>query len=183
MDIMARNTDTDLLPWIVGGVLVATAAVATVIAATLPTAPAPPNVSTSSTASKHLAVAAQTDAAVAPTQPSVAVESTKRSALPPGQVWECVVNGQKIFSDSRCGESASIRQLGELNRMDATPVLPAAVYRPPDAGYALPPPEPYAPEFANDPYVSEQVIVINERTRREHMSRWHHHHHGPAPKH
>ena len=41
--------------------------------------------------------------------------------MPAGEVWQCIVNGQKVFSDKRCGNGASVRQIGDLNVMDTPP--------------------------------------------------------------
>ena len=125
--------------------------------------------------------------------PPSAVPAAAQSALPPGQVWQCMVNGQRVFSDTRCGDDASVRVLGQLNRMDPTPVLPVAAYPPasnyrlppgppPDFGYASIPPEPAAADAEDDVYASPPVLAVYGRARREHPSRLHHHHHGPARK-
>jgi hypothetical protein len=158
---MVKDMDTDLFPWILGGLLTAAGAIAAMIAATAPTA-----------ANSHVPVV------LATTQAPLSVQSTVHPPLPPGQVWQCAVNGQKIFSDSPCGETASIRQLGQVNRMDPTPVAPAGAYQSSDAGYAPASAEQNSPDSANNVYMSEQVYVINEPTRREHTSRLHHHDRG-----
>jgi hypothetical protein len=49
-------------------------------------------------------------------------------ALPAGQVWQCTVNGQKTFSDKRCGAGASVRQINDINRMDPTPATSVHFY-------------------------------------------------------
>ncbi len=95
--------------------------------------------------------------------------------LPRGEVWECVVNGEKVFSDKRCGTVASVRQLGDLNVMDIPSSQPApyGLYRP---GYGAPP-YPSAPypddeddtgNVAGDAYPGQAFIVARERARREH---------------
>jgi hypothetical protein len=40
------------------------------------------------------------------------------------QIWECTINGQKTFSDYRCGDKASLREIGPINIMDPTPAVP-----------------------------------------------------------
>jgi len=40
------------------------------------------------------------------------------------RVWECAVDGHEIFSDAPCGDRSTIRELSQVNRMDATPVPP-----------------------------------------------------------
>ena len=66
-----------------------------------------------------------------------------RAALPPGQVWQCVIDGERIFSDAPCGEHASIRQLRELNLMDSRPAQSYAYAYP-----YLPSSAPAAPALA-----------------------------------
>ena len=94
--------------------------------------------------------------------------------LPPGEIWQCVVNGQKIFSDKRCGNGASVRQIGDVNVMDAPTPAPWG-YRP-GPGYAGAP-YPAGPSYPDDQddtgldsdgYVGQQIILARERARREH---------------
>jgi hypothetical protein len=175
---MPQYTRTDLLPWILGGLLLA-AAIPAVIAVTgstneavRPVAPA--------VAAAPIPGAADIPAPAAAAPPRAAQPA--RLALPPGQVWQCIVNGQKTFSDSPCGEGASIRQLNEVNRMDVTPVAPARypVY-PSSAPYYPPPAEQDPPQ--SDAYSSGQTVIINERARREHNARLHGHEHRAVRSH
>ena len=55
----------------------------------------------------------------APIQAPPAMQPAAKDGLPPGSVWECVVNGERTFSDAPCGARSSIRQLSELNLMDS----------------------------------------------------------------
>jgi hypothetical protein len=82
--------------------------------------------------------------AATPAAPAVA--GTERPQLPPGQVWQCVIDGQRVFSDSPCGAHASIRQLGDLNVMDAPPPAPSRAYP-----YPYPPAYPYPPPYSPAP--------------------------------
>ena len=94
-------------------------------------------------------------------------------SLPPGQVWECVINGQRTFSDVRCGARPSVRQLNQLNIMDATavhPVVPYDSYRPYDVQYSAPSGDENGPDFMNDSYVGQEVTTINERAIRRRAS-------------
>lgn len=103
------------------------------------------------------------------------------ATLPADQVWQCEVNGQKVFSDKRCGASASIRQLNAVNGMDAPLPLHAPRYAAGSGagpGYARAPG--YAPSQSydsdsspdadnpNEVYAANQYFVIDERRRREH---------------
>jgi hypothetical protein len=58
--------------------------------------------------------------------PTLAVAQNQR-VTPPieqhRQIWECTINGQKTFSDHRCGDKASLREIGPINIMDSTPIL------------------------------------------------------------
>jgi hypothetical protein len=116
-----------------------------------------------------------------PSPPTVATQPPTGAALPADQVWQCEVNGQKVFSDKRCGAGASIRQLNAVNGMD-TP-LPLHVPRYPSVygpGPAHAPAPSYAPSQSYDPdssqdaqnpnevYGANQYVVIDERRRREH---------------
>jgi hypothetical protein len=196
--------ERDLLPWILGGALITTGAIAAAIefghypSATpaAPPSPAstaiagpPPTVGLSASISASPAAAPAPESAGAstsapPAAPSGAPQTAAAGAvgaaspeLPAGEVWECVVNGQKVFSDKRCGNGASVRQIGDLNVMDMPPAQPApyGVYRP---GYgAAPYPSPPYPDdeddtgtVAGDLYPGQAFIVARERARRERMS-------------
>lgn len=160
---MTNGSDTDFLPWILGALVVAVAALALAIhAAPNSRPPAPASAQSGEPVqvqgSRLQTPAGQTPAATAPGTPAVqvtplapavapTVAPVPHNDLPPGQVYECTRQGQRIFSDSPCGERAAIRQLSAVNRMAAVAVTPdAAVARsvpPPqypvrDANYALP---------------------------------------------
>ncbi len=140
-------------------------------------------------------------------RPSSAMHAPPRDAsavdapeLAPGQVWECLEHGQKVFSDSRCGPGAAVRQLREVNTMEATEVAPPSpypLYRPGYGGAAYPSPSPAAPQMAPPPqddeedygdaagyfYPGQPFIPARNRPRREHRP-----HHDrlarqPAPNH
>jgi hypothetical protein len=66
-----------------------------------------------------LPVAAPPGGAAIGSAHSPQVAAAARTPLPPGQVWQCVIEGERIFSDAPCGAHASIRQLKELNVMDS----------------------------------------------------------------
>ena len=116
-------------------------------------------------------------AAVASSRPSAVSadegSAHREQALPAGQVWECLVDGQKVFSDRSCGKHATVRRLGALNVMDSSTVPRMPPY-PYSMGYA---PAPYpattgyqddgedAGELGSDAYPTQQVIVSRNRTR------------------
>jgi hypothetical protein len=119
------------------------------------------------------------------------VSAADAPPLQPGQVWQCVVNGQKVFSDKRCGAGASVRQLGDLNVMHvpaSAPQPPYGMYQPGYGGSVYP----ASASYPDDPddggnvdsegYTGQALIVARERARRE---RSHHRdiHPHPTPNH
>src|SRR5271167_1622368 len=142
---MAKDTDADLFPWILGGVLITTVAVAAVIASTQMPASSTPKVPAPS------AIGVATPAPTPPPAPIQApptMQPAAQDGLPPGSVWECVVNGERTFSDAPCGARSSIRQLSELNLMDSAGVPPAP-YGAYDSGYTAPGADQYTPDVVN----------------------------------
>jgi hypothetical protein len=133
---MSKLAQADSFPWIVGALLIV-AAIPAGVALTGTTENSTPVAvaTTSPLAAPHPAVSAA--AAAIPAHPTTPV-ATKSPPLPAGQVWQCVVNGQRTFSDAPCGTGASIRQLNAVNGMEAAPREP--MYRYPaydsSAGYA-----------------------------------------------
>ena len=170
--------DTDLLPWVLGAMLALGAVAAIAVGLPDPTpadAPTAPNTA----APAGTARAAQSAAAAHPAAPadssSVAVAAKPRPQLPPGQVWECEVNGQRVFSDVQCGAHATVRQLTELNVFDPSAAYGRSTPRPYGAGpgpgyYPQPMPPSEAPPDdsdagGGDPIYS-QVIVVHDRAWR-----------------
>jgi hypothetical protein len=97
-------------------------------------------------------------------------------------VWECDVDGRRIFSDTRCGAHATVRQLNELNMIDSKlayaraaprsygpgyyPQAGAGYDRDPGAARDTPPDD----SDANYPiYSGAPVIVVHDRWRRDHL--------------
>jgi hypothetical protein len=118
------------LPWISRGLSMATLAIATTVGWANGIA------SNNSPAPSHTAAHILPDAEVA-TAPAPAPSPTLRVAksrpVTPQigsnveanrKVWECTINGVKTFSDNRCGDKASLREIGPINIMDPTPILP-----------------------------------------------------------
>jgi hypothetical protein len=205
---MDKDAQTDLFPWILGILLVAVA-IPAVLAFTKPAdrpirvvaTTVTPSQPGSPTAAASPATTANTPAPLTtPIAPAVSAPATRsitpavaagaqsavRPALPVGQVWQCVVNGQKVFSDTACGDGATIRQLSDVNGMDPTPVARAPLYTGygPYPGYGPNPdygPNPgYAPtpgyagaqdgSAADDVYGANQLVVIDGRRRHEHVA-------------
>ena len=188
--------ERDLLPWILGGALITTGAIAAAIQFTghSPSPAIAPRTSPAPSAGEGAGLAVRVPAApalpppsasadvVAAPQPPASTTSVASPALelPAGGVWECVVNGQKVFSDRRCGNGASVKQLGDLNVMDAPALPPQAsygMYPPGYAGAAYPPAPSYPDDqddganVSSDSYPGPQVIAARERARREHLGR------------
>ena len=133
--------------WILGGMLALGAAVATAA----DEMPAP-------------------KAAAADLTPVIATPNA-RTQLPPGQVWECSIGGQRVFSDTQCGAHASIRQLNEVNAMSSSASFPS-VNRFYGAPQDSPAPDSQAPpDYSGDPYVSQPFIVVHDGIRRYHFPR------------
>jgi hypothetical protein len=63
----------------------------------------------------------QVQAPVAAQSSSIATPSTPVPAEVTHHVWGCEHGGQKIYSDQRCGETSSLREVDEPNRMPAEP--------------------------------------------------------------
>jgi hypothetical protein len=96
---------------------------------------------------------------------TAAAQTPDHAPLPPGQVWQCVHDGHKIFSDAPCGSGATIRQLNDLNVMDPAPADRAPPH-PSRVAYAAPyrddaPPADYDATTAGPVYVTQQVIGVN----------------------
>jgi hypothetical protein len=203
--------EKNLLPWILGAALIAAGALAATVEFTQPTptaaakaplapSPAPaatpapaPTATASSAAAPSAAAPASLPAAVLPARDDGATTAGSGSLnassggpqLPPGEVWQCIVNGQKIFSDKRCGNGASVRQIGDLNIMDvpAQAQPPYGMYRPGYAGAPYPAAQSYPDDqddagLDSDGYVGQQIIVARERARRAH---YHHQNNLPHP--
>jgi hypothetical protein len=168
--------DNDLLPWILGGALALAAVAATALSD--PTAPpAAPVVATTSSKQAPPSATAAPPAVHGELAPAVAAP-TPRAQLPPGQVWECGVAGQRVFSDKQCGAHATVRQLTELNVFDSSTAYAHVPPRPyggpgPAPGY-YPQPEPASeapPEDsdANYPvYTGTPVVVVHDHRHRDH---------------
>ena len=158
------DKDRDLLPWIFGGLSLAAVAMAAILG------------STYGHASKHLqppglvtahplpepptqTVPTPTPApAPAPILAAAEIQTAAPPAEPNGQVWECTINGQKTFSDNPCGEKSSLRDIGPINGMEPTPILPHARSIVPQSSYQ---PEYSYPDEPADSYAGEQPFVSN----------------------
>ena len=189
---MPVDSQVDLLPWILGGIVTVAGAAALFVkvelpryaditpiaAAAGPAAAAPAVVAPAAvTAARDLppAGAALAPAGVAP-PPLSAGQPKSLPALPAGEVWQCTMNGQPAFSDAPCGKDSSVRRLKETNVMDPSPSLPNWAYERPDARYPPVPAEPpmtqsYDPDSYDDVYAVNPYTLANDRFRRAHEPR------------
>ncbi len=183
----------DTLPWVLGGML-ALGAVAAIAAGLADPAPGGASTAPHTPASASAAPAAPSAASPSTTQvpPSatsdarpaasadvspVVLSTSARPLLPRGQVWECDIDGQRVFSDVQCGAHATVRQLTELNVIDSAAAYPRGAPRPdgyaPGPGYYPQPVPSEAPpndSDAGDPLYT-QVIVVRDRLHREQLAR------------
>jgi hypothetical protein len=152
----------NLLPWILGGLSMATVAIA--INVGWAKGIAPTNSPAPSQTAAHILPDAEARSALAPApaaepapEPTLRVAQI-RPVIPPiapnaprnHQIWECTINGQKTFSDNPCGDKSILREIGPINRMDPTPILPPSRASVPESsGHS------YSSEQANS-YPSEQ---------------------------
>lgn len=152
---MTSKGETDLFPWILFGLLALVVGVLG-ISYTRQTIP-------------RDSAAFLPTAAPAPRQPMAPVRAPRSTADPVTRYWECVQNGQRIFSDTPCGNQASSRTVSAINRMPAEQTLPPTLL-------SVSPPSRDPPETPNrfdDPrtdsaeceYMKQEINAINERTR------------------
>jgi hypothetical protein len=186
------DNDRDLLPWVLGGVLFATIAIAIVVGSTGRIATANSHAvgqgtlrtsaATMVTPASAPAPTPTPDASAPPAAPAPRVQAVNLPpAAPAGQIWECRINGQRAFSSSPCGGESSVRQIGPINRMDSGPIFqqtrsyePEPSYRPPDPyPYPSEPQDANPGEFADNSYPVFVGIPLQEHRRPDHAHRPH----------
>src|ERR1700736_4706575 len=114
---MREHAQTNLFPWILGAAVAVAIAVPTTIAIHRTNSTSPPP----SVAPAHFTpVNVQAPVLAQPTPPSPvaqpavnpapppAAHPAASAAPPPAKIWQCTVNGQRIFSDAPCGPGASL---------------------------------------------------------------------------
>jgi hypothetical protein len=182
--------ETDLLPWVLGGMLALGAVAAIAVGQPDPApggAPSTPSAAASPSSVRAASSAAPAAHPAAPADLSpVAISTSARQQLPPGQVWECDVNGRRVFSDVQCGTHATVRQLSEPNVIDSAAAYPRGTSRPygsgPGPGYypqAASEAPPDDSDGGGDP-IDTQVIVVHDRARRDQLARHGNHPHPRA---
>jgi hypothetical protein len=161
------NNQRDLLPWILGGLSVATVAAVITVAFAGKSAPSlrPAGAGTAQVTSAPNSVSVPAPAplaaeaampAVAETAPATAAQAlaTAEPALQTGQIWECMTNGVKTFSNNPCGEKSTLLEVRAINTMNPTPVVRYA------RAYA---PEPrYSPGYADQNNYSDQEVYSEQ---------------------
>jgi hypothetical protein len=198
-DNSGMDKDADLLPWILSGVALATAAIALIVSSHLtanpptssqadspPAAPAPPR-----TLEAPITATVSLPAAPVPAvEPEI--QSIEAPAVLPApsqsQIWECSINGQKIFADHPCGENPSLREVNAVNLMAATPMpphglnyAPPPVYQPDYAEPAYMEPAYVEPAYAENSYPVFVGVPVYDRRRPPLHRRPHGHATRPAP--
>jgi hypothetical protein len=188
--------DRDLLPWILGGLSMAAVAMAIAVALTGRSSPAHassqamPTLATadlnrkipngSASIAPTLSGGAPTGATPTggapaslvptPSQGVAAAQTPPVAASTPSgtQIWECTTNGVKTFSNSRCGSTAILRDVGPINVMDASPVASNVHWYGPDSNEASPDYYyPASPQPADNSYPVVVGIPYLERRRPE----------------
>jgi hypothetical protein len=166
------DKDRDLLPWIFGGLSLDAVAMAVILGSaygnaskhlqqpSLITAHPLPEAPTQTVPTQT--VPTQTIPAPTPAPAPILAAAEIQTAAPPAQpnsqVWECTINGQKTFSDNPCGEKSSLHDIGPINGMEPTPILPHARSFAPQSSYQ---PEYSYPDEPADSYAGEQPFVSN----------------------
>jgi hypothetical protein len=188
--------ENNLLPWIMGGLALATIAVAVTVSSTigtaskkLPAAPvqaavsAPPQAPATAAVPISAPAPAPVPATAPPPDPSLALDPVQSAGAPmasANQIWECTTNGQRTFSDKPCGGNATLLEMNPLNVMNAAPRSPPAWPYPPDSSNA---PDNYYPENQDAVQSSYPVVVgypYAVRRRPEHTQRPYQPHPVPA---
>jgi hypothetical protein len=125
--------------------------------------------------------------------PAGPAQATTEPALQTGQIWECVTNGVKTFSNNPCGEKSTLLEVRAINTMNPTPVVQYA--------HAYTPEPRYSPAYADPNSYSDQDVYSEQggaespvnsyaivqgfaflpRKRPEHPHRPPLHHNNPGP--
>ena len=142
----------DLLPLIVGllvasagafgGYLVVSARHPKNAAAVAAPTPAPARPESLEPQAQSTASLPEPSAPNVPETPPVPAANAESPAA--AKIWQCVVNGQRVFADYKCASDATPAQLASTNRMNAAPVAPRRY-----DGYSVTPPSSPEPEYYN----------------------------------
>jgi hypothetical protein len=204
------NKERGLLPWIFGGLSAAAIAVAFAAVSTHRTSPslpsqviaAQPPASPPALPAPMIAPAASPAAALPATEPDPTpgstpplpqVQNAVAPEMPGGQIWECVTNGVKTFSNNPCGEKSTQLDVGPINTMSAAAAIHYVRAYGPDPRYSTGYANQNAPadadeypdevgtESGGNSYTIVQGPGFVPRRRPEHHNRMPPPHHNPAP--
>lgn len=178
-----------LLPWFLGGLSMAT--LATAITVGWAKGIAPNNSPAPSETTAHMLPGAEVTTTLTPA-PSLTVAQYRPVTVPTApnveatrKIWECTQNGVKTFSDNPCGDKSSLFEVGSINRMDPTPMVPRSRSLVPESSvqpnYSYPTQQadsyPSDQQSADDSYPADNSypvfvgIPIGERERSDHEHR------------
>jgi hypothetical protein len=165
------DKDRDLLPWIFGGLSMATLAIAIIVGSN--DRPAPKNSPAPSLATAFALPPAPAETVPVAAPVVVPVQALAAAQLqtvtPPieqsTQIWECTIDGQRIFSDKRCSEKPSLRKIGPINTMDPTPMFRSNSSYEPQSSYAAEYPDPGEQQLADNSYPVYVGVPYHERPR------------------
>ena len=191
--------ENDLLPWVMGGLSLATIAVAVTLSSTIGTGPkklttpvqaavsAPAQAPAPPVAPISVSAPAPIPATAPPPDPSLALDPVQpagASMASANQIWECTTNGQRTFSDKPCGGNATLREMNPLNVMNASQRSPPTFPYPPDSSNA-PDYYPDGPD-GQDVVSSSYPVVVGYpyvvHRRPEHPQRPYHPQSVPVPR-
>jgi hypothetical protein len=189
------DKDHDLLPWILGGLMIATAALAIAVASTNRIAPGN-SPALSSTAAQtlpvappatlHTIVAPAPASEPAPPPPVAAAPIQAMIPAPPTEptvkIWECTINGIKTFSNKSCGDKPSIREIGPVNTMESTPIFRFDRAYGPESSYQPDYPYSGSQDSPDSSYPAVIGIPYHQGRRPDHAHQPHGRNHGPSPR-
>jgi hypothetical protein len=195
------DKDHDLLPWILGGLMMATVALAIAVASTNRIAPGNSQALSQTAAqtlpATPLATLPATPLATLPAAPAAASERASpppvaaapiqaMTPTPPTEpnvkIWECTINGIRTFSNKSCGDRPSIREIGPVNTMESTPVFQFDRAYAPESSYQPDYPDSSPQESPDSSYPVVVGIPLRERRRSDHAHQPHGRGHGPTPR-
>jgi hypothetical protein len=178
--------DIDLLPWILGALTMAIVAAAIAVGTMHGPAPAALQIPSHSPAPILPAVAAIETAPSPPiVESAMPSEQTQPASAPPlqsGQIWECTIDGLRTFSSKPCGDKATLRDVGPVNVMNATPVAQPSRAYPGDGNFAPDYSYPEPQESADNSYPAVIGIPYAVRMRPERPRHPNGHDHGVPPQ-
>jgi hypothetical protein len=189
-DNRPMDKDHDLLPWILGGLMIATAALAIAVASTNRIAPGnsqalgQPAIQTLPAALP--AIAAPASASEPGPPPMAAAPIQAMTPAPPTEstvkIWECTINGIRTYSNKSCGDKPSIREIGPVNTMESTPIFRFDRAYGPESSYQPDYPDSSPQESPDNSYPAVIGIPFHQGRRSDHAHQPRGRSHGPSPR-